>query len=526
MRNSEVLGIVAEYNPFHTGHAHQLAEARAVSGARLVMVAMSGGVVQRGAFAIADKYTRARQALLAGADIVLETPARGVLQSAQGFAEASAGLLCALGAGGLSFGSEGTPPALLRALAALMQNPDETWKNAFEQAIKQGQGYAHALTHATAAAIAHRPPEEQTHMLRAMRNPNDTLALAYLQAVSGDVAVYPILRTTPHGVEETLGVVPHGAYPTPACGSANDGYAMAQGAGRCDGCAVARDVPRCAGHDASDDAFSEASDPTGHEVAEHRSASRLRAMLAAGEPIDAYVPPEVLTLWRQDIAGGTAPIDAARLDALLLHQLRSLPLEALQSAPGLGEGLAERCAKLASACGSLPELLAAMQTKRYPNARIRRGLLCAVLGISNAAVCDGISGGDSGAVAVVKRRQVNAAGECLSTQKNEEVRSLPAVQDAKRREAHILTAPRFARVLAAKKSALPRLAELCRKNRIPLVMQPARQWETLSPEIQAVLRENALAHDLHVLARANPGRRAAGEDARRCAVLDAPQDNG
>ncbi len=69
-----IVGITAEYNPFHQGHAWHLAQARRLTGADRAIVVMSGNYVQRGAPAMFDKYLRARAALLHGADLVLELP--------------------------------------------------------------------------------------------------------------------------------------------------------------------------------------------------------------------------------------------------------------------------------------------------------------------------------------------------------------------------------------------------------------------------------------------------------------------
>ena len=70
----KVLGIIAEYNPFHNGHHYHIEEAKRQSGCDYVIVVMSGDFVQRGTPALLDKYTRAEFALRAGADIVLELP--------------------------------------------------------------------------------------------------------------------------------------------------------------------------------------------------------------------------------------------------------------------------------------------------------------------------------------------------------------------------------------------------------------------------------------------------------------------
>ena len=64
------IGIIAEYNPFHQGHAYQIQEAKKQFHADNVIVLMSGNYVQRGTPAIVDKYTRTRMALSAGADFV------------------------------------------------------------------------------------------------------------------------------------------------------------------------------------------------------------------------------------------------------------------------------------------------------------------------------------------------------------------------------------------------------------------------------------------------------------------------
>ncbi|MGL4548725.1 nucleotidyltransferase family protein, partial [Eubacterium aggregans] len=70
----QTLGIIAEYNPFHNGHAYQIMAAKKASGATHTLVVMSGSTVQRGSFTVVDKWTRARQAVENGADLVLELP--------------------------------------------------------------------------------------------------------------------------------------------------------------------------------------------------------------------------------------------------------------------------------------------------------------------------------------------------------------------------------------------------------------------------------------------------------------------
>ena len=81
------VGIICEYNPLHLGHQKQIHKIREHFGAETVIVcAMSGNFVQRGAPAILEKTHRAKAAVLCGADLVLELPMTTSLSSAEGFA--------------------------------------------------------------------------------------------------------------------------------------------------------------------------------------------------------------------------------------------------------------------------------------------------------------------------------------------------------------------------------------------------------------------------------------------------------
>ena len=109
--------IIAEYNPFHNGHAYQIREIRRRSGADFVVAVMSGDFVQRGTPALLDKYARTRMALLGGADLVLELPCAAACGSAARFAGEAVRILDGLGVvQELWFGSEA---GKLEPLAAL-----------------------------------------------------------------------------------------------------------------------------------------------------------------------------------------------------------------------------------------------------------------------------------------------------------------------------------------------------------------------------------------------------------------------
>ena len=83
-------GIICEFNPFHSGHKYLIDSIKS-DGA--VICVMSGNFVQRGEFAIYDKFKRCGKALENGADIVIELPCVYSLMSAEGFAKAGVTLL-------------------------------------------------------------------------------------------------------------------------------------------------------------------------------------------------------------------------------------------------------------------------------------------------------------------------------------------------------------------------------------------------------------------------------------------------
>ncbi|MDR0382010.1 MAG: nucleotidyltransferase family protein [Oscillospiraceae bacterium] len=169
-----VAGVIAEYNPFHYGHAHHLARTHAALPGAPVVCVMSGHVTQRGQFALCEKHARARMAVAGGVDLVLELPAACACASAERFARAGVALLAATGVvTHLSFGSEAGVLAPLREAARAMTDPD------FPAQIKaQLRG---GLSHAAACQRAYEARTGQPAPF--LRAPNNILGLEYLKAL-------------------------------------------------------------------------------------------------------------------------------------------------------------------------------------------------------------------------------------------------------------------------------------------------------------------------------------------------------
>ncbi len=153
-----ICGIVAEYNPFHSGHARHIALSRRETGADIVICAMSGSFVQRGEPAILDKWTRAACAISGGADAVIELPLLFAIQSAEGFSSGGVKVLAAAGASDLCFGCETDDLGLLSGIAQTVADENMVFSDRLKKHLAQGSSFARARALAAdAPGIASMP---------------------------------------------------------------------------------------------------------------------------------------------------------------------------------------------------------------------------------------------------------------------------------------------------------------------------------------------------------------------------------
>lgn len=171
-----IAGIVAEYNPFHLGHQHQIRETRRRLGEACgIVCVMSGDFVQRGEAAVFSKYARAEAAVRCGADLVIELPLPWCISSAEGFARGAVGLLTGLGVvDTLSFGSESGNAELLAETANCLDS--ECYREALHRYLAEGRPFAVCRQKAVEAVSGAEYGE-------VLSRPNDNLAVEYLRAV-------------------------------------------------------------------------------------------------------------------------------------------------------------------------------------------------------------------------------------------------------------------------------------------------------------------------------------------------------
>lgn len=320
----KLAGIIAEYDPFHNGHAWQLQQAKAL-GAQRVAVAMSCGLTQRGALPLLPESVRVQAALTCGADLVFALPAPYACSGAECFARAGVQLLAAAGCDALVFGAE-TPDATLLMEAARVLSGAE-YRTALKARLAAG---ARSFAAARQAAVEAVCPG--TGLAALLDKPNNNLAVEYCKAI----------------LELGASLVP---IPLPRQG-AGHGQALTE---------------------------------TGGQFA---SASALRTLWQNGgaDAAAPYVPAEVLPLYREAFAAGQyTDLAAAQRCQLALLRSRCAGTAPFAQVRGISEGLEHRLEAAVRSSTTHAELLDSLTTVRYPRARMRRLAMDAALDYSTDA---------------------------------------------------------------------------------------------------------------------------------------------
>lgn len=210
------IGIIAEYNPFHKGHAHQLEGLRQKYPEATLLIVMSGDFVQRGTPAIFSKFHRAQWAVMGGADIVFELPSMFAVSSAEYFASGGVRLLHALGCDAISFGASHTQVEELVSIAKALDHPST--QESLRTLLGQGYSYGTALRKAIQQYYSvstsmntndasgkntseNNSLENSNDMSILDSDPNTILGIEYIRALHRyhiELDIIPVKRTSSH----------------------------------------------------------------------------------------------------------------------------------------------------------------------------------------------------------------------------------------------------------------------------------------------------------------------------------------
>ncbi len=174
----KIVGLIAEYNPFHNGHLYHIERAKEITGADSAIVVMSGNYVQRGAPAIMPKHLRAEVALEAGADIIFELPVCYACASAEYFAAGAVSLFEQLNCvDSVCFGSECGDYGLLERIARVAADEPEEYRILLSEGLKKGMSFPRARQ----AALTEYLRDDSLDIV--LEQPNNILGIEYIKAL-------------------------------------------------------------------------------------------------------------------------------------------------------------------------------------------------------------------------------------------------------------------------------------------------------------------------------------------------------
>ncbi|SEJ07669.1 Predicted nucleotidyltransferase [Propionispira arboris] len=318
----ESIGIIAEYNPFHNGHLHQITEAKKKSKLDYTICIMSGNFTQRGEPALFSKWTRAAMAVNSGVDLVIELPCVFTVRSAQDFARGGIRLLNSLNIRYISFGSEHADLSLLEKVSSASLDPAITEE--LHTNLKSGQSYAAALS--TAISKTHSIPAA------ILSQPNTILAVEYLNAIKIFKTKQKILPIERAAAPYHSGII--------------SGDLASAGAIR----------------------------------KELYSSSPNFSLIKQSVPLETY---QTIETFCQNSA---ALPSMDLLSTSILALLRKIKQPELKNITGISEGLEYKIAKAALQSRDLTELLALTKSKRYPMSRLHRLVLHCLLGTTKQSI--------------------------------------------------------------------------------------------------------------------------------------------
>lgn len=314
-------GIVAEFNPFHNGHKY-IVDALKSTGDNTVTAVMSGSFVQRGECACVSVSERVKMALSNGVDLVLSLPVPYSTASAEAFAKGGVDTLFSTGViDCLGFGGECDSAQALVKCVKVMNSCE------FERALKNRLDEGNSFPKARQLAF---DDCGEGGCADVIATPNNILGIEYIKALLK--GKYADLEN----ITEKITVVKR------------------QGAE----------------HDSTD--------ITGDIC----SASALREMLKGNEVYKSFLPASSYELLLSALGSGKAPADYGRLETAILYKLRTMSVEEIALLPDVTEGLEHRIANAVKTSVSVDEILEKIKTKRYTHSRLRRIILCALLGIT------------------------------------------------------------------------------------------------------------------------------------------------
>ena len=317
-----VLGIIAEYNPFHNGHLYQIEEAKRQTGAEYVVAIISGNFTQRGNTSLVNKWTKAQMALENGVDIVLELPTVYSISSAENFAQGAIKVLESLRiVDTLCFGTETGDFAAINNIANVLYHEPKEYSAILNHELGKGISYPKARENALMMYL-----NDIKRYANILSGSNNILAIEYLKALKklkSEIKPFPIERKKVYYNDEKI-------------------------------------------------------------VDEFASSTAIRKLVALEQYDDLrkVMPRNSYMLLKEEIRKGSYVLDLIKYEKEILYTLRKMNIKEIADLPDVSEGLEHAIKNAANSCNSLLEFVNIVKSKRYTQTRIQRILVYVLLGIT------------------------------------------------------------------------------------------------------------------------------------------------
>ena len=319
---SKVIGIIAEYNPFHNGHLYHLQKSLQETGSSYSVAIISGNFTQRGSTSLIDKWTKTEIAIKNGIDLVIELPLLYSISSAENFAEGAIKILNSLKViDYLSFGSESGDISTLNIIADTLYKEPKAYKNILSHELSKGLSFPKARENALLMYL-----NDIRRFSNTLSSPNNILGIEYLKALKKLKS--PIIPIT---VERY-----------------NAGYHDTTYNGNVASATAIRNIVKNNGWDI------------------------LRKV----------VPENTFSTLLESIKVGHVVPDLSVFEKQIIYNLRKMSIQEIAELPDVSEGLENAIKNAANSCNSVVEFLNIVKSKRYTNTRLQRILLYALLGIT------------------------------------------------------------------------------------------------------------------------------------------------
>ena len=318
----KVLGIIAEYNPFHNGHKYHFEQSKKKSNCDYTIAIISGNFTQRGSCSIIDKWSKAKMAIDNGIDLVIELPVLYSISSAENFAYGSIKILDSLNVvNEISFGAECDDINILNKIADVLYNEPNEFKSYLYDELSKGISFPKARQYALNKFL-------NSNYTDIINSPNNILGIEYLKAlkkINSTIKPFIVKRNQSSHNDLTI----------------NNNLASSS---------AIRNIINQNSYDYN--------------------------LLAS------IMPKNCCDILINNIKQGTYVNNIFSFEKEIIYMLRKLSVEEIANLPDVNEGLENSIKKAVNSCNNLTDFLSIIKSKRFTLTRLQRILLYSLLDIT------------------------------------------------------------------------------------------------------------------------------------------------